>query len=390
MSQMSPRERVRRSLRHQEPDRVPVDFAGWACGITATAYARLRDHLGLVPNLNMELNDWFLVSNVGEDLLLHLDIDFRRVHLNPLPGKVPFDTHATHWTDAWGVVRRNVPYVLADGITTGYYSEIVENPLAHASTSDLEHYPWPNADDDRRFTGVAEEAERLYTETPYALVAGGVDLGIFELAQNLRGMQRFFIDLVEQPDFARRLVEMVAQVQIRLTARFMDLVGPYVDMVETSDDYGTQLGLLISPRTYREIIKPSHCALLHAIHARTSAKVFHHSCGSVNRILDDLIDAGVDVINPVQPSAAGMDALALKSKFGERISFHGAIDVQTVLPTGTCDDVARHVAEQMAALAPRGGYVVAPAHNIQDDVPPENVVALYAVAHARGAYPLSL
>ena len=215
-------------------------------------------------------------------------------------------------------------------------------------------------------------------------------MGIFEQAQGLRGIQRFLEDLLIHPEFAAALIEKISQIQLEIFDKYLAIVGPYIEMVETSDDYGMQTGSLISPQLYRQMLKPAHRRLNRFIKERTDAKIYLHSCGSIYNILDELIDAGVEVINPVQPRAEKMDSVDLKKRFGNRVVFHGGIDEQHVLPYGSVLEVQEEVWERITAFAPGGGYILAPAHNIQDDVPPENVMAMFDVALKWGRYPITM
>jgi uroporphyrinogen decarboxylase len=269
-----------------------------------------------------------------------------------------------------------------------YYAEMIDPPLAQASIDDLDGYPWPDPEDPGRYRGLSERVKRLYDTTDYALVAAAISEGIFEKAQAMRGMQRFFEDLLVNREFAARLIERILQIQLAIFDRYLAIVGPYVEMVETSDDYGMQTGPLISPELYREMLKPAHRRLNSFIKERTRAKIYLHSCGSIAGVLDELIDAGIDVINPVQPKAKDMSSAGLKSRFGKRVVFHGGVDEQYVLPHGSIEEVREEVRRRIGAFAPGGGYLFAPAHNIQDDVPPENVVMMFASALELGHYPI--
>jgi len=259
-------------------------------------------------------------------------------------------------------------------------------PLAHASIEDLDTYPWPDPEDPGRYRGLSERVKTLYETTDCALVAAAISDGIFEKAQALRGMQRFFEDLLINREFAAALIERILQIQVEIFDRYLAIVGPYVEMVETSDDYGMQTGPLISTQLYREMLKPAHRRLNSFIKERTRARIYLHSCGSIADMLDDLIDAGVEVINPVQPRAKDMDSAGLKSRFGTRVVFHGGVDEQYILPHGSIEEVREEVARRIEAFAPGGGYLFAPAHNIQDDVPPENVITMFEAAQEVGRY----
>jgi uroporphyrinogen decarboxylase len=184
--------------------------------------------------------------------------------------------------------------------------------------------------------------------------------------------------------------ETILQVQIQIFDKYLAIVGPYVEIVETSDDYGMQTGPLISTQLYRQMLKPAHQRLNRFIKERTNAKIYLHSCGSITDILDELIDAGVEVINPVQPRAKDMDSAGLKERFGGRVVFHGGVDEQYVLPYGSVDEVQEEVKLRIGTLAPGGGYIFAPAHNIQDDVPTENVMTMFEAALREGSYPIAI
>lgn len=365
---------------------MPIDLDGWATYFTEGAYRALLSCLGI--DEEPVVNDWFLVSGINPTILERFGVDFRRVALGAPRGFRSRIYADGSWDDEWGIRKRKVAHRSSRSGTTVYYAEMIAPPLAEASLDDLETYPWPDAADPGRYHELAERTRHLHETTPYALVAAGIGMGLFEQAQWLRGPQRFLEDLLIDQAFASRLIEKVLDVQLGILERYLAIVGPYVDMVETSDDYGMQSGPLISPTLYRDMLKPFHRRLNGAIKDKTEARIYLHSCGSIADLLDDLIGAGVEVINPVQPRARDMDSRQLKTRFGQRVVFHGGVDEQYVLPYGSPVDVREEVRERIAAFAPGGGYVFAPAHNIQDDVPPENVIAMVAAAHELGWYPL--
>jgi len=385
-SSLSSRERVRLALNHQEPDRVPLDLDGYACYFTEGAYLNLLRHLGLEEQ--PQVNEWFMASPASGAVLDRFGVDFRRVGLRAPDGFRSTRLPDGSWSDEWGVRKRRVAHFSPRLGREVAYAEMVHSQLAQAGLEDLESYPWPVPADPGRYRGLAEEVRHLHADTQYALVAAAVGMGLFEQAQWLRGTENFLIDLHLQPEFARRLIEKNLEFQIQVLERFLDIVGPFVEMVETSDDYGMQTGPLISPQLYREALQPSHRLLNRAIKRKTEAKIFLHCCGSVAALLEDLIDAGVEVLNPVQPRARDMESRELKRRFGSRLVFHGGVDEQQVLPFGSPEEVRQEVRARIAALAPGGGYVLAPAHNLQDDVPPQNVAAMFDAAREYGRYPL--
>jgi len=385
-STLTPRERVHLALTHQEPDRIPIDLDGWATFFTEGAYRTLLQHLGI--DEEPKINDWFLVSSVNESILRDFGVDFRRVALGAPDGFQVRTYPDGSWDDEWGIRKRKVAHLSKQAGKTAFYAEMIDPPLSAATIDDLETYPWPDPDDPGRYLDLAEKVKHLYETTDYALVAGAIGMGLFEQAQCLRGIQQFFEDLLINQEFASRLIDKILQIQLSIMDHYLSIVGPYVEMVETSDDYGMQTGPLISPGLYREMLQPAHKRLNRFIKERTEAKIYLHSCGSIAAVLDDLIDAGVDVINPVQPRAKDMDSTMLKSRFGDRVVFHGGVDEQYILPNGTVTQVQEEVWERITAFAPGGGYIFAPAHNIQDDVPPVNVIAMFESALQYGRYPI--
>jgi uroporphyrinogen decarboxylase len=271
--------------------------------------------------------------------------------------------------DEWGVQYR----------PRGPYNERVGHPLAEASLDDLDQFPWPDPDDPGRVAGLADEARRLYEGTDYSLAAGHISAGVFQDCWNLRGMALFFEDMALRREFADALLDRVLAVHIGMWEHFLDAVGEYVDVVETADDLGGQTGLLISPGMYRELIKPRHAALNAAIRGRTRAKILYHSCGAIMPLIDDLIEAGVDILNPIQPLPGLMEPEDLRSRYADRLVFHGGLDVQSLLLTGTPGEVAAHVRRYLDLLGPEC-YIMAPANSVQPGTPPENLVAAYQAA----------
>jgi uroporphyrinogen decarboxylase len=201
-------------------------------------------------------------------------------------------------------------------------------------------------------------------------------------------MEDFLVDVVAEPEFAHEVLDRLCELETGLWDVFLDEVGDYIQMVEWGDDFGIQNGLMLSADTYRSVVKPYQRRVNDAIHKRTKAKLFHHTCGSIYSLVEEMIDVGVDVLNPVQPLAAHNDSFRLKREFGDRICFHGGVDEQMALPTGTEQDVENEVRTRIEAFAPGGGYILAAAHNIQPDTPPQNVVAMFRAAKKYGKYPI--
>jgi uroporphyrinogen decarboxylase len=204
----------------------------------------------------------------------------------------------------------------------------------------------------------------------------------------LRGMENFLADLILNREFAAALMDRVLSFHIRLYERYLEAVGEFIDVVQTADDLGTQEGPFISPKMYREMIKPREKQFMQSIKNKTEAKIWYHCDGAMSVFIDDLIDVGVDLLNPIQASAKGMDPLAIKKAYGSRLSFHGAIDQQRVLSKGTVDDVVAEVKLRISQLGPGGGYILAACHSIPPEVSGENVIAMFRAARAYGNYPI--
>ncbi len=380
---LSPRDRVIKALSHQEPDRVPIDLSGSRpISIYRDVYYGLMKLMGLAVNPATHFNYRGEVIEIDERLLEALQIDFRRIRLRPSSHELETFKSADSLLDEWGIEWQHM---------APFWSP-VGHPLAEASIADLEAYPWPSPSDPAMFAGVEDEAKHLYESSPYALVAAQPTpaYGVFTTAQFLRGPAQFLMDLLLDPEFARALMEKVLQYHLGIYGQLLDLVGKYVQMVQLSDDLGTQQGPMISPVTFDCLIKPYIQSLIDLVHSKTKAKIFFHSDGGIRPFIDALIDMGVEVLNPVQPLAAGMESRDLKANFGSRLCFHGGIDTQSVLSRSTSERVVEEVKMRIRALGVGGGYILAPAHNIVPGVPPENVRTMYQAALEYGAYPLRI
>ncbi len=384
MAEMTPRERVLAALNHQEPDRVPLDIgSGSSTGIVVEGYEKLKRHLGVSGETRI-LNKIFRVARLDESVMQRLGSDCRPLGLRPPLRWQPPPAEPGTFTDVWGVTWRQAQY--GDGC---YYWELARSPLAEASVEDLERYPWPDPLDPGFTAGLAEEARALYEGTDYAIVADGGFKSFWELGYLLRGLEQFLMDLVINPEFVSALMSRLLEINVAATGRFLDLAGPYIQVFRTADDLATQRGPLMSPQTYRALIKPAYQKYYDFIKSKTEAKIFYHSCGNVVDFIDDLVEVGMDIINPVQVSAMG-DTAALKARFGDRVVFWGAIDTQHVLPRGSVEEVEAEVRRRIRDLGPGGGFVLAAVHNIQPDVPPQNVVAMAEAARKFGTYPLAV
>lgn len=383
---MSHRQRTLAALNHQEPDRVPMDLGSTRnTGITVEAYRALVKYLGLQDKGVAE--DDFGQSRIAqvavpsEAVLRRLDVDLRGLYLRkpeePLDKTLPDGLQQ----DELGVLWRKP--------AGSHYYDLVHSPLDRETTvADLRRRPWPNPYDPGYTRGLRDEAIKLRQGTDCALVLHLQDI-IVHPSQYLRGFERWYTDFILEPDLMHSLLDILLELRTELAIAALREVGDLVDVVSSSDDVADQRGPIVSPEMYRLFIKPRHRRYFDAIRARSSrAKILYHTCGAVTKLIPDFIDIGVDAINPVQVSAAGMDTAFLKREYGERISFWGSVDTTRVLPMGTVHEVGAEVQKRIRDLAPGGGFVVAAVHNIQPDVPPQNIVAMFEAGIEFGTYPL--
>lgn len=386
MAEMTSRERVIAAINHREPDRVPFDIgSGGSTSIVIEGYENLKQYLGLQgePGNTRFLSRAFRIARIDEKVMRRLGSDCRPVTIKPPSNWTPPPSGPGTFIDIWGITWKKVYY------TAGCcYYEILKYPLAGATIDDLESYPWPDPMDPGFTAGLAEEARALYEDTDYAIVGDGRFKSFWELGYMMRGYDRFLMDLVINPEFFSAFMSKLLEINIAGTGCFLDAVGPYIQVFRTADDMATQKGLLFSPGIYRKLIKPVYKKYYDFIRSKTDAKIFFHSCGNVTDLLDDFIENGLDIINPVQVSAMG-DTAELKARFGDRLVFWGGIDTQHVLPRGSVEDVEAEVRRRIQDLGPGGGYIVSAVHAIQPDVPPENILAMVDATRKYGNYPLT-
>ena len=351
---------------------MPMDMMGNATMLLDPTYFRLRDHLGLSPI--PPIRSGSTANYYDERILEHLGIDFRRVFLPPRRGHDASPDSDGTFVDPWGVRYKRA----------GLYVHVVYSPLAKATTvRDVENFRWPQAEEMFSTEGLAEQAQRSYAETDCALVARNpLTAGFLDRAQQLMGATQFLTTLALAPEIAEAIVAHLLDVYQGVYTLFLDTVGPFVQIVEVADDLGTQNSLLISPATYRRIFKPAERVLYELIHAKApQARLFRHCDGAIEPLIPDLIEVGVDVLNPTQTSARGMDAQRLKAAYGQQLTFHGAIEGMA----GPVEALVAEVRQRIEALAPGGGYVFASCNHMTD-VPPENILAMVEAAREYGNY----
>jgi uroporphyrinogen decarboxylase len=402
---MNHRDRILAALQHEEPDRVPIDFGGTVDStISALSYQRLRGALGLKPTVTHIQDIYQYTAVVEDDVRQTLGVDTAPVFDLPAewragmlpdgsPARFPAKFQPQRQPDGSQVVLDAAGAVVLKMPAEGYYFDPVHSPLAGSTNvrdieryiDQIESYDKP-AHLDTSYEELARTAKALREETDYLLVGffGG---HIFQAAQSLRGWETFLIDLLTNRPFAEALLDRLAEANVRRFERFAQTVGRYVQVIHFEDDLGMQDRPLLRPELYRQVVKPYHARLFRFAKANCDAYLLLHTDGAVAPFIPDFIEMGVDALNPVQVSAAGMDPRALKRAFGNDITFWGGgCDSQMVLPFGTPDQVADEVKRRIDDLAPGGGFVFGPIHNVQAEVPAENVVALFQAASEVGVY----
>ncbi len=373
------------ALNHRQPDRVPIDLGGNQTGIHKFAYQRLLDCLGLQEEIViMDLVQQ--LAKPSEAVLRRFRVDTRYVSAQ---GAASFKGDVIRrerggrvwkdFTDEFGVT-----WSMPDDHP--YYFDISHSPLAGLTLSQIKDYPFPMGDDPSRFEGLRDRALALKRETPYGVISG-ISGVVYEICWYMRGLENLFTDMVECPEVLETIIDRTLRFWLDWFRLFLTEVGDVVDVIMIGDDLAGQKGPLFSPRIYREIVKPRHKRLVQYIKSRTQAKIWYHSCGSVPTYLPDLIDNGIDILNPVQVSAKDMDPAQLKARHGNDLVFWGGgVDSQHVLPRGTPEQVREDVRRNIEAFKPGGGYVFNSVHNIQADVPPDNIVAMFDAAFEFGKY----
>ncbi len=410
---MTSRERVLAALNHVEPDRIPVDLGGHrSSGIAAIAYHHLRKHLGL-PELTIRVYDMVQqLAIIDEDVLDLFGVDVIEMGRGFLlddgdwkpwvlpdgtPCEIPYYTNLEKRGEDWfildgsdiemGVLKKGSLYfeqtffpLMDRGIENDHFEDL-EEMLGKQIWSAVVHPGAHLEMDEQGLREMGLRAKELRESTDRAIVGlfGG---NMFEIPQMLYRMDHYLLATGMYPDKVLELSEKLYQIHLKNLEKWIGAVGPYIDIVLFGDDLGGQQGPLISPEAYREFYKPYHKKLWSRAKELADVKVQLHCCGGIYELLDDLIEAGLDMVNPVQISCRGMDPKGLKEDFGERITFWGGgCDTQRILPLSGPDEISKHVMELNSIFSPGGGFVFQQVHNILANVPPENVVAMFESIH---------
>jgi len=383
---MTSKERVIAAIHHEEPDRVPIVVGvSNATGIKMKTYQEIKKLAGIEAPDNY-IYQWpeLGTAAVDEETLQRLHVDVRGVlDLEPQHIRERNKTRDPHspYRDSWGSGQIE--------ISEGEWTSGAP-PMREATTiEDIENYPWPDMDDPTRVAHVREQAKQLAEENQYAVMGTPWLLFPFERAFSMQGMDMFLLNMAMRPDFSKALLAKITEKCKQMMGNFLREAGDYLDIIKIGDDLGTQESLMISPKMYREMLKPFHADLIAFTKERTDAKVLFHTDGDVFDLIDDFIEIGIDILNPIQTSAGRMSDLSrLKENFGDRIVFCGAIDTHRILPEGSPEEVRQEVRRVINALGTGGGYMVASVHTIMNDVPAENVLAMVDAVETYGQYPL--
>lgn len=380
-------QRVKESLEHKEPDRIPFDLgATGVTGIHQLAYFRLREYLGLPVNDIKLYSETSQVAQLDDDVIQKLSVDVCGVNTtaSASPNQEPRKEGGYLWLeDEWGITwRMPVDY--------GLYFDLSVSPLADAeSVEEVEHHPWPDPEDPVRFQGLKEITKDIRNRENRAYVIRSLCAGIWEMSLWLCGFEKFFMDMVINKKFAHAVLDKITELKMRYWSSVLKEVDGEFLIVAEADDLATQNSQLCSLDLYREMISPYHKRLFDHIKSEAKGKVyiFFHSCGAVKPFIPYLIEEGVDILNPVQVNAREMDPKGLKREFGRDITFWGGgVDTQRILPFGSTEEVRAEAKRRIEELAPGGGFVFSTVHNIQADVPPENIRAMWETLQEYGVY----
>jgi uroporphyrinogen decarboxylase len=385
---MNSKQRINKALNFEEADRIPYDLAAttWT-GITNTAYQNLLKYNGYEREEAAWVDVIQQIVMPAEKMLEKVGADVRGVfpltsHNWDVYEKLKDCGDYFEYSDEWGFTH-HFP-------ENGYWFSLVKSPMADVDFTEdgiVENYPWPDAADKRRFAGLGKKALE-YRKMDKPVFTKGLCAGLFEMHQRVRSMENAMLDPFMLPENSDKLIGKLADLKIEFWDALIDEIGDVVDIVGEGDDYGTQQSQLIDPEQFRTYYKPHFKRVLKFIKKKAPGlKLLFHSCGNVRPIIPDLIELGVDILNPIHITADGMEPLQLKKDFGKDIVFWGGgVDTQDVLPNGTPEQIKDHVKQNIDALAPGGGFVFSTVHNIQAEVPPENIMAMLEALNDFGKY----
>jgi uroporphyrinogen decarboxylase len=410
---MTSRERVIAALNHEEPDRVPIDFgSNLTTSVNVIAYNRLKKHLGITSPTYMRLvtamlaatdldEDLEVMKRMGGDIL---DLPRYMTPVGPAAewkdwtlkdgstckvptGFNPEKDENGDWVLKYkGKVRSKMP-------KDGYYFDPVYRQLGHIENlKQLEEQvvQWRDSSRVAHILRMSEEeldilkkrARRIYEETDYAIFGDTYLVSLYQISQEFFGYEKFWIFMATDPDLIHFWMDFLTESYVGFITTYLKAVGEYINVILIGDDYGTQQSTQISVQMFRELCKPYMTRLCEAVRETSpNVKLLFHSDGAIVPLIPEFIDCGIDILNPVQSGAEGMDPAKLKRQFGKELSFWGGgVNAQTTLYSGTVHDIEREVKERLDVLKPGGGYVFATEHDIQEHVSPEKIVAIFDTA----------
>ena len=357
---------------------MPIDLGGMSTGIEVEAYDRLKDWIGFRSRTKTFVRDHV---EIDEPILERFGVDTRYIRIGPPRGYRITVEPDNSFLDTWGTRWKKPPGSL--------YWDMVDYPIKEPAMEALNKYRWPDPFDPGRTAGLKNRGKGLFEDTDYAVVLDTAGFGVFETGWMLRGVENFLLDMAAEPKFAEAMIQGVADYLVALYDRVLSEVGEFLQVVMVGDDLGTQHGPMISPETYRKLVKPAQKKVWQFIKGRTKAYLFLHSCGSVRKFIPDWIELGLDILNPIQVAARDMDPRELKREFGRDLTFWGGgCDTQRVFTFGSPEDVEKEVRKRISELAPGGGFVFNQVHNIQPQVPPENILRMFETVLKYGTYPI--
>lgn len=383
---MTSRECILKTLNHKEPERIPIDIGGtMVSAIHRIAQKNLLEYLGYSPCeevldiiQQMVRTDERVSKLFGNDCYAILPGTSSKWYL-----EITKDKEASYFIDEWGITFKK-PH-------DGLYYDVCKSPLSEGTMEALKNYSWPDGADLGRIDGLRERANKAFNQTEYALIMADGNWGLMLQAAIVVGFETLYMSFINNEKFIRTVLEKILEFSLAYWDSVLPQVKEYVQVVQIADDLGTQYGPLINPKIYRKLVKPLHKTLIDRIKKHCDAKIFFHSCGAVLEFIPDFIDIGIDALNPVQVSAQGMDTNKLKKEFGKYITFWGGgCDTQKVLSRGTPKDVKKEVLKRISDMGHGGGFIFCPIHNIQADVPPENLKIMYNTVLEYGVYPLKI
>ena len=367
---MGRREDFHRTLSHMNPNRLIIDFGGNPLSrLEGKSHERLLKYLGLSIEQDAPCS-----GGIDERILNMFCCDTRAVGRILRPESSLFQSISdSEYIDEWGIKRR----------WTGLYWDIVESPLRNATMDDLDVYAWPDplSVDMAEINRFATKSKYLYEQTDYIICAEHPVYGVFELGCWMCGFDEFLYRCAAEPEFVKKFFQIILEYQKKIIDIYYSAIGKFVHYTSSGDDFATQNGPFMSPAMFTTLIAPFFTERITHTKKYTNASFLHHSCGSVYSLIEELIACGVEILNPIQPRARHMEPVKLKAAYGDKIVFHGGIDTQELLPFADKTRIEAEVGAVIKALNQDGGYIFAAAHNIQEDVPPENIVTMLEAAN---------